>query len=167
MPKYILLIGGVPYSTSNPTSYVEAEDGINKIIRNREKIEGKDVGNLYEFHNKSPENLKETKGYWKCKYRNLEGSNPSLEIRTLLTVETEDDLTELIAPKNEVEPYYETYGEDLIKIINAAQTHPNRVVTISEGDDGELYATLGMYHVNRLHYYILDKDVEDFNIKWS
>ena len=91
MPKYILLIGGVPYSTSNPTSYVEAEDGINKIIRNREKIEGKDVGNLYEFHNKSPENLKETRGYWKCKHRNLEGFNPPLEIQEVVTTEITPD----------------------------------------------------------------------------
>jgi len=47
--------------------------------------------------------------------------------------------------------HYETYGEDMQKVLN---TDRNLVWTIVDGDDGKLYISPGVSIVNRLNYII-------------
>ena len=53
---------------------------------------------------------------------------------------------------------FETYGDELeaVKI-----SHPNKVWTIVEGDDGEFYVSNGYHYVNRQGYFITEVPYED------
>jgi hypothetical protein len=49
---------------------------------------------------------------------------------------------------------FETYGKELEYVLSVANTEPNRVWTLVEGDDSNLYITSGYHLVNRLNYFI-------------
>ena len=53
-----------------------------------------------------------------------------------------------------VEDKFETYGEELDYVLSIANSDPDRVWTLVEGDDGNLYVTNGYHLVNRLNYFI-------------
>ena len=53
-----------------------------------------------------------------------------------------------------VEDKFETYGEEVDYVLSVANTEPDRVWTLVEGDDSNLYITNGYHLVNRLNYFI-------------
>ena len=59
--------------------------------------------------------------------------------------------------QNHIDPHagdkFETYGKELDYVLSIANTEPDRVWTLVEGDDG-LYITNGYNLVNRLNYFI-------------
>jgi hypothetical protein len=55
---------------------------------------------------------------------------------------------------------FETYGKELEFVLSVANTEPNRVWTLVEGDDGNLFIISGYHLVNRLNYFITAKPFE-------
>ena len=55
---------------------------------------------------------------------------------------------------------FETYGKELEFVLAIANTEPNRVWTLVEGDDGNLFIISGYHLVNRLNYFITVKPFE-------
>lgn len=55
----------------------------------------------------------------------------------------------------------ETFGEELEKAIRIAQTHPKRIWTIVDGDDGVSRLIPGLHLVNRINFLQTKKDWED------
>jgi primosomal protein N'' len=49
---------------------------------------------------------------------------------------------------------FETYGQELDFVLDTAKHNSNRVWTIVEGDDGELYIVNGYHLVNRMGYIV-------------
>ena len=49
---------------------------------------------------------------------------------------------------------FETYGKELDYVLSIANTEPDRVWTLVDGDDGNLYITNGYHLVNRVNYFI-------------
>ena len=66
--------------------------------------------------------------------------------------------------KNHIDAYaddkFETYGEELDYVLSIANSEPNRVWTLVEGDDGNLYITSGYHLVNRLNYFVTKNPCE-------
>ena len=63
---------------------------------------------------------------------------------------------------------FETYSPEIDFVLEMAKQ--NRVITILEGEDGEMHSTLyyvsGYHLVNRLGFFVVDKPLEEeFNIK--
>lgn len=52
------------------------------------------------------------------------------------------------------EDKFETYGQELEYVLSIAKTDPNRVWTLSDGDDGNMYISSGYHLVNRINYFI-------------
>ena len=59
-----------------------------------------------------------------------------------------------------VEDKFETYGEELDYVLSIANSEPDRVWTLVEGDDGNLYISSGYHLVNRLNYFITKNPCE-------
>ena len=55
---------------------------------------------------------------------------------------------------------FETYGEELDYVLSIANTEPNRVWTLIDGYDGNLYITNGYHLVNRINYFITKNPFE-------
>jgi hypothetical protein len=55
---------------------------------------------------------------------------------------------------------FETYGEELDYVLSIANSEPDRVWTLVEGDDGNLYISSGYHLVNRLNYFITKNPCE-------
>jgi hypothetical protein len=53
-----------------------------------------------------------------------------------------------------VEDKFETYGEELEYVLKIANSEPNRVWTLVDGDDGNMYIVNGYHLVNRINYFI-------------
>ena len=49
---------------------------------------------------------------------------------------------------------FETYAKELDYVLSIANTEPDRVWTLVDGDDGNLYITNGYHLVNRVNYFI-------------
>lgn len=65
--------------------------------------------------------------------------------------------------QNHIDPHagdkFETYGAELDYVLSIANSEPDRVWTLVEGDDG-LYITNGYHLVNRLNYFITKNPCE-------
>ena len=59
-----------------------------------------------------------------------------------------------------VEDKFETYGEELDYVLSIANSEPNRVWTLVDGDDGNLYITNGYHLVNRFNYFVTKNPCE-------
>ena len=55
---------------------------------------------------------------------------------------------------------FETYGEDLDYVWQAAQDNPKKVWTIIEGDEGMYYAS-GFHRVNRMGFLICEVEFDE------
>ena len=53
-----------------------------------------------------------------------------------------------------VEDKFETYGEELEYVLKIANSEPDRVWTLVDGDDGNMYIVNGYHLVNRVNYFI-------------
>lgn len=51
---------------------------------------------------------------------------------------------------------FETYGDDLAVVEKARRENPDKVWTVVEGDDNELYLGNGYHYVNRIGYFITE-----------
>lgn len=61
---------------------------------------------------------------------------------------------------NGIDEKFETYGKELDYVLSIANTEPNRVWTLVEGDDGNLYIASGYHLVNRINYFITHNPCE-------
>lgn len=52
---------------------------------------------------------------------------------------------------------FETYGKEVEHVVNVANTEPNKVWTMVEGDNGKWYISQGYHLVNRVGYFITQK----------
>jgi hypothetical protein len=55
---------------------------------------------------------------------------------------------------------FETYGAELDYVLSIANSEPDRVWTLVEGDDSNLYIVSGYHLVNRLNYFITKNPCE-------
>lgn len=72
-------------------------------------------------------------------------------------------ITNVLSPSNtnvHLEDKFETYGEELEYVLNVANSEPNRVWTLVDGDDGNLYIINGYHLVNRVNYFITERAFE-------
>ena len=60
---------------------------------------------------------------------------------------------------------FETFGRELEYVLSVANSEPNRVWTLVEGDSGKWYISQGYHLVNRVGYYITEKPFEPTNPK--
>jgi hypothetical protein len=70
---------------------------------------------------------------------------------------TYEPMPNLFAPMQAgvyVEDKFETYGEELDHVLKIANSEPNRVWTLVDGDDGNMYIINGYHLVNRINYFI-------------
>jgi len=51
---------------------------------------------------------------------------------------------------------FESYGSDLAHVLRVTKESPEKVWTIIEGDDGEMYLTNGYHIVNRFGHFITE-----------
>jgi hypothetical protein len=59
---------------------------------------------------------------------------------------------------------FETFGDEVLFVIEKAKE--NRVVTILDGDEGDIYYVSGMHFVNRIGYLVTTKPLtKEFEVK--
>ena len=88
---------------------------------------------------------------------------PTRTTRILTYDEWADEFGTLSNPAHPEGDYFETYGPEW-EIVNA--TAPERVWTMVDGDDGELYVLHGFHWVNRI-YYMLTERPGDFAVDYD
>ena len=59
-----------------------------------------------------------------------------------------------------VEDKFETYGIDLQFVRSVYDVDPNKVWTLVDGDDGNLYIVNGYHLVNRINYFVTEVPFE-------
>ena len=63
-----------------------------------------------------------------------------------------------VEPRDDDQSFYETFGDDLNRVIEIHEKSPKRVWTVIESDtDENLYIVAGLHHVNRV-YYVVSKE---------
>ena len=62
----------------------------------------------------------------------------------------------------------ETFGADAKTVAKINQESPNRLWTVVDGDDGELYLVSGYHHVNRVYHLVTveecSSDFEEYQL---
>jgi len=66
----------------------------------------------------------------------------------------------IASEKGEKDDKFETFGRELEYVLSVANTEPDRVWTLVEGDDGNLYITNGYHLVNRINYFVTKNPFE-------
>ena len=64
---------------------------------------------------------------------------------------------------------FETFGDELDHVLTVANSEPERVWTVVDGDDGKWYIVNGYHYVNRIMYAITEVpcDRPDLNITYG
>jgi hypothetical protein len=60
----------------------------------------------------------------------------------------------IASEKGEDDDKFETFGRELEYVLSIANSEPNRVWTLVDGDDGNMYIVNGYHLVNRINYFI-------------